>query len=109
VTDHDRLCRAQIGAVVGISAALLPVKQSVRAESQPAHTKQSKTETVYLSRTGKKHHRTGCVHLRQGKISVTLKDAKGLHAMQSLSSAPMSGPTRSVRRSAALIAAHIKL
>ena len=38
--------------------------------------KQSKSSTVYITRTGSKYHRSSCSYLRQSKISITLKNAK---------------------------------
>lgn len=34
------------------------------------------TQTVYITRTGKKYHRDGCQHLAASKIAISLKDAK---------------------------------
>ena len=54
----------------GISAQPVArtASESVRAEV--------KEDTVYVTRTGKKYHREGCVHLRQSKISISRKKAK---------------------------------
>ena len=37
---------------------------------------QTKSVTVYITKTGKKYHKAGCRHLKQSKISIKLKDAK---------------------------------
>jgi len=49
----------------------------VRAQ-QPAAAQQQdpKTQTVYITRTGKKYHRDGCRYLASSKIPISLKDAK---------------------------------
>lgn len=46
--------------------------------SQPATQTQqdSKTQTVYITRTGKKYHRDGCRYLAASKTAISLKDAK---------------------------------
>lgn len=46
----------------------------VQAEAQPVQTPQS--ETVYITKTGKKYHRDGCRYLRQSKIAISLDDAQ---------------------------------
>jgi micrococcal nuclease len=35
-----------------------------------------KEETVYITKTGKKYHRSTCGHLKQSKIAVTRKQAQ---------------------------------
>jgi hypothetical protein len=35
-----------------------------------------KSQTVYITRTGKKYHRDGCRYLAASKIPISLKDAK---------------------------------
>jgi hypothetical protein len=60
------LCLALLWPVV------LPVvgQQGIRAQSD------QQTQTVYITRTGKKYHRDGCRYLASSKIPVSLKDAK---------------------------------
>jgi cbb3-type cytochrome oxidase cytochrome c subunit len=36
----------------------------------------TKTVTVYVTKTGKKYHRDGCRYLSHSKIKMTLKEAK---------------------------------
>lgn len=38
--------------------------------------KSKKTVTVYITKTGKKYHRSGCRYLRQSKIAISLSNAK---------------------------------
>jgi hypothetical protein len=42
----------------------------------PKQVEDPKSQTVYVTRTGKKYHREGCRSLAQSKIPMTLKDAK---------------------------------
>jgi hypothetical protein len=37
---------------------------------------QTKEQTVYTTKTGKKYHQATCRYLSQSKISISLKDAK---------------------------------
>lgn len=37
---------------------------------------QNKTETVYVTRTGKRYHRDGCRYLATSRIPISLKDAQ---------------------------------
>ena len=57
------LCLAGMPAVV-------PAQQPA-----PQKATDSKTETVYITRTGKKYHRDGCRYLKS-RIPISLKDAK---------------------------------
>jgi hypothetical protein len=36
----------------------------------------SKTQTVYVTRTGKRYHRDGCRYLSSSRIAMSLKDAE---------------------------------
>ena len=42
----------------------------------PSQVEEPKSQTVYVTRTGRKYHREGCRYLAQSKIPMTLKDAK---------------------------------
>lgn len=53
------------------SSALQPAPQPVQQQSA-----QTKEITVYITRTGKKHHRAGCSYLRSSSIPISLKEAK---------------------------------
>lgn len=49
---------------------------SGQAEPQAEQTQSSdQSETVYVTRTGEKHHRSGCEYLRKSKIAISLDDA----------------------------------
>ena len=57
---------------------LLFVPGAVAPAQQPApqHQVQTKEQTVYVTKTGKRYHRDGCRYLAHSKIPVSLKDAK---------------------------------
>ncbi len=57
------LCLAGIPAVVSAQQAA------------PQQATDTKAQTVYITRTGKKYHRDGCRYLRS-RIPISLKDAK---------------------------------
>jgi hypothetical protein len=42
-------------------------------------SKDPQSQTVYVTRTGKKYHRDGCVHLKS-RIPISLKEAKARYA-----------------------------
>jgi competence protein ComEC len=52
-------------------AAIVPAQ--VPAPQQQVQTKE---QTVYITKTGKKYHRATCRYLSKSKIPITLKDAK---------------------------------
>lgn len=37
---------------------------------------ETKSQTVYITKTGSKYHRSGCQYLKKSKISISLSDAK---------------------------------
>ena len=45
---------------------------------QPTHQQQTQTkeQTVYITKTGKKYHTATCRYLSKSKIPISLKDAK---------------------------------
>jgi hypothetical protein len=51
--------------------ATLPAQQPA-----PQRQTQTKEQTVYVTRTGKRYHRDGCRYLSQSRIPISLKDAK---------------------------------
>jgi hypothetical protein len=57
--------------MLGAASAVPPAQQPA-----PQQQTQTKEQTVYATRTGKKYHRATCGYLRQSKIPVSLKDAK---------------------------------
>ena len=52
-------------------SAVLPAQQPA-----PQQQTQTKEQTVYATKTGKKYHREPCRYLAQSKIPMSLKDAK---------------------------------
>ena len=54
-------------------ASVAPVVAQAPA---PQRQVQTKEQTVYITRTGKKYHRDGCQYLRSSRIPTSLKDAK---------------------------------
>ena len=65
--------------LVSAPVAVVPFQQPV-----PQGQARNKTETVCVTRTGKRRHRDGCRYLRSSRIPMSLKDAqaKGLYALQ---------------------------
>jgi competence protein ComEC len=53
-------------------AAAPVVAQAPAPQQQP----QSKEQTVYITKTGKKYHRANCRYLSRSKIPTSLKDAR---------------------------------
>lgn len=47
-----------------------------RPEGQTANASEPEGETVYITRTGSKYHRSSCQYLRRSRIPVSLKEAK---------------------------------
>ncbi len=57
--------------LVSAPVAVVPFQQFA-----PQTQTQNKTETVYVTRTGKRYHRDGCQYLRSSRIPMSLKDAQ---------------------------------
>lgn len=60
-------------AVCMLSVAAAPVVAQAPAPQQQPQTKE---QTVYITKTGKKYHTATCRYLSRSKISTSLKDAK---------------------------------
>jgi endonuclease YncB( thermonuclease family) len=60
---------------VGTPPAPTPVTRG-RAEEQTARPSEPEGETVYVTRTGSKYHRSSCQYIRRSRIPVSLKEAK---------------------------------
>lgn len=56
-----------------LGAAVAPVVAQAPAPQQQPQTKE---QTVYITKTGKKYHTATCRYLSRSKISTSLKDAK---------------------------------
>ncbi len=60
-----------LGLLVSAPVAVVPFQQPA-----PPTQADKKTETVYVTRTGKKYHRENCRYLASSKIPMSLKDAQ---------------------------------
>jgi competence protein ComEC len=60
-------------ALFMLGAAAAPVGAQTPASQQQPQTKE---QTVYITKTGKKYHTATCRYLSRSKISTSLKDAK---------------------------------
>ena len=68
--------RRLLAALTLCLSLLCPVALPVRAQQGTAVQQDTKTQTVYITRTGKRYHRDGCRYLAASKIPISLKDAK---------------------------------
>jgi hypothetical protein len=69
--------RRLLAALTLAVSLLCPVALPIPAQQRPpAQQQDPKTQTVYVTRTGKKYHRDGCRYLASSKIPISLKDAK---------------------------------
>jgi hypothetical protein len=57
--------------LVSVPVVVVPFQQPA-----PQPQVQNKTQTVYVTRTGKRYHRDGCRYLSSSRIPMSLKDAK---------------------------------
>ena len=81
VSDHRPVWA--VFRIDGVDAPSLPVTSSdigiqeviTSVQSAPALDKGLQSETVYVTRTGKKYHRENCSSLRRSKIPISLEDA----------------------------------
>jgi competence protein ComEC len=55
---------------------LLPLAFPVASQPATQTQQDPKTQTLYITRTGKKYHRDGCRYLAASKSPISLKDAK---------------------------------
>jgi hypothetical protein len=68
--------RRLLTALTFCLALLCPAALPVAAQQPPPAKQEQKSQTVYITRTGKRYHRDGCRYLASSKIAVSLKDAK---------------------------------
>jgi hypothetical protein len=59
-----------------VLSLLSPVALPIAAQQKQAVQRSNQTQTVYITRTGKRYHRDGCRYLSMSKIPISLKDAK---------------------------------
>jgi competence protein ComEC len=57
--------------LLGAGSTVVPAQQPA-----PQQQPQTKEQTVYITKTGKKYHRVGCRYLSKSRIATSLKDAK---------------------------------
>ena len=62
----------------------------------PQQQTQTKEQTVYTTKTGKKYHRATCRYLSKSKIPISLKDAKAQGLTACTSANPLSETSGSV-------------
>lgn len=58
------------------AAADAAAKQKAQEEAAAQASQETKSQTVYVTKTGEKYHRDGCQYLRKSKIAISLDDAK---------------------------------
>jgi hypothetical protein len=68
--------RRLLAALTLCISLLFTVALPIPAQQDKAAQQDPKTQTVYVTRTGKKYHRDGCRYLSLSKIPISLKDAK---------------------------------
>jgi len=68
--------RRLLAALTLCLALLWPVVLPVAGQQGTAAQQDEQTQTVYVTRTGKRYHRDGCRYLASSKIPINLKDAK---------------------------------
>ena len=68
-----RCCVALLFTFLMLAGVPAVVRSQVPA---PHQQEQTKEQTVYVTKTGKKYHRATCRYLSRSKISISLKDAK---------------------------------
>ncbi|MGH9870540.1 MAG: thermonuclease family protein [Candidatus Polarisedimenticolia bacterium] len=67
----------------------VPVAQKVEATVTPKAVEQNE-ETVYVTKSGTKYHRSGCRHLSKSQVPLPLKDAAARYSPCSVCSPPTS-------------------
>ena len=68
--------RRLLAALTLCISLLCPVALPVHAQQGTAAQQDTKTQTVYVTRTGKRYHRDGCRYLAASKIAISLKNAQ---------------------------------
>jgi hypothetical protein len=68
--------RRLLAALTLCLALPFPVAPPVAGQQGTTAQSDQQTQTVYVTRTGKKYHRDGCRYLASSKIPISLRDAK---------------------------------
>ena len=64
----------------GLYGSVLPRTSEIASSVDAEATGEVSEEQVYVTRTGKKYHREGCLSLRRSKIPISLAEAKQRHS-----------------------------
>jgi hypothetical protein len=75
-------------AITLCAALLCPVALPVVGQQEIAAQSDQQTQTVYITRTGKKYHRDGGRYLASSKVPISLKDAKARGTLPARSVTP---------------------
>jgi hypothetical protein len=65
-----------LGLLVLVLSLLSPIALPIGAQQKQAAQGSNQTQSVYITRTGKRYHRDGCRYLSMSKIPISLNDAK---------------------------------
>ena len=57
-------------------AIFSPIPISAESSRPQIYAAQQQSQTVYITRTGKKYHRAGCRYLSHSSIPISLKEAQ---------------------------------
>jgi len=68
--------RRLITILLTLFMLVIPAAPVVAQAPAPQQQPQTKEQTVYITKTGKKYHRANCQYLSRSKIPTSLKDAK---------------------------------
>jgi len=68
--------RRLLAALTLCLALLCPVSLPIAGQQGTTAQRDQQTQTVYVTRTGKKYHRDGCRYLASSKIPINFKEAK---------------------------------
>jgi hypothetical protein len=60
---------------LSLRSSAAPAIATATSQKQPPEKQTPETETVYVTKTGKKYHRAGCRSLAKSAIAMKLKDA----------------------------------
>jgi hypothetical protein len=68
--------RRLLATLILFTSLLCPVALPVVAQHATVAQQDNQTQTVYITRSGKKYHLDGCRYLTASKIAISLKEAK---------------------------------
>jgi hypothetical protein len=76
VAKREKIMRRLLTFVFSLLLLGAPVAPAVAQTPTNQQQQQTKEQTVYITRTGKKYHTANCRYLSHSKIPVSLKDAQ---------------------------------